>query len=225
MKNNSTAGRTFTSLQAAYRFLTETGFYLHPTVPGTLLARAGVQKIDSKSRPAKYDSQYWSLAWELMIDLAQQRCKHDPNLQPPRSAGIASNFQAKFETIETPKSDGAKANQRPQKPVASTELRRHPTRRFIEVPFGEKDLAKDLGARWEPQVRKWYVPTGIKRRLFRWPDALLPPELCAISFSSEKAIKPLRRSKTLGANRSVVSSDKINKVLDERLAFLLDKLD
>lgn len=28
---------------------------------------------------------------------------------------------------------------------------------YLEVPFKEKDEAKRLGARWDPNMKKWYV--------------------------------------------------------------------
>lgn len=40
---------------------------------------------------------------------------------------------------------------------------------FLRVPFAEKDEAKQAGARWNPKARKWYVPAGADRELFkRW---------------------------------------------------------
>nr|WP_232102429.1 DUF5710 domain-containing protein [Stutzerimonas stutzeri] len=30
----------------------------------------------------------------------------------------------------------------------------------MKVPFAEKDEAKALGARWDPQAKVWYVPEG-----------------------------------------------------------------
>ena len=33
-------------------------------------------------------------------------------------------------------------------------------RSILEVPFSEKDEAKRLGAWWDPQLRKWFVPAG-----------------------------------------------------------------
>ena len=39
----------------------------------------------------------------------------------------------------------------------------------LNVPFAEKDEAKQLGARWDPKRRKWYVPPGVDAALFaRW---------------------------------------------------------
>ena len=44
----------------------------------------------------------------------------------------------------------------------------------LNVPYAEKDEAKDLGARWDPDLRKWFVPEGSDIRPFsRWfePEA------------------------------------------------------
>ena len=45
---------------------------------------------------------------------------------------------------------------------------------YLAVPFGEKDEAKKLGARWDAAMRKWYVPHGVDIHLFNrwWPEAL-----------------------------------------------------
>ena len=42
-------------------------------------------------------------------------------------------------------------------------------RTFLAVPFGEKDEAKALGARWDKAVKRWYIPSGVSPALFeRW---------------------------------------------------------
>ena len=39
----------------------------------------------------------------------------------------------------------------------------------LNVPFREKDQAKALGARWDPELKKWFVPKGADERPFqRW---------------------------------------------------------
>ena len=39
----------------------------------------------------------------------------------------------------------------------------------LDVPFAEKDEAKSLGARWDPQAKVWYVPEGKEAAPFaRW---------------------------------------------------------
>lgn len=40
---------------------------------------------------------------------------------------------------------------------------------YLNVPFSEKDEAKALGARWDKNARKWYVPAGIPLEQFsKW---------------------------------------------------------
>jgi hypothetical protein len=40
---------------------------------------------------------------------------------------------------------------------------------YLNVHFAEKDDAKRLGARWDPEARKWYVPAGRDVAAFsRW---------------------------------------------------------
>ena len=38
---------------------------------------------------------------------------------------------------------------------------------FLTVPFAEKDQAKNLGARWNAERKKWYVPTGVDLAPFK----------------------------------------------------------
>ena len=40
---------------------------------------------------------------------------------------------------------------------------------IINVPFAEKDEAKALGARWNPEAKKWFVPDGVAQDKFtKW---------------------------------------------------------
>lgn len=39
----------------------------------------------------------------------------------------------------------------------------------LNVPFSEKDQAKALGARWDGELKKWFVPAGQDDKPFaRW---------------------------------------------------------
>ncbi|MEX5632720.1 DUF5710 domain-containing protein [Parafrankia sp. FMc2] len=54
-------------------------------------------------------------------------------------------------------------------------------RRWLDVPYAEKDLAKAAGARWDARARRWYAPRPDIPALARWaarPDlpVLLPGE-------------------------------------------------
>ena len=40
---------------------------------------------------------------------------------------------------------------------------------ILEVPFSDKEQAKELGAWWDPELKKWFVPKGRDPRPFeRW---------------------------------------------------------
>ena len=39
----------------------------------------------------------------------------------------------------------------------------------LKVPFNEKDQAKALGARWNAELKQWYVPQGVNSTPFeKW---------------------------------------------------------
>lgn len=45
---------------------------------------------------------------------------------------------------------------------------------YLDVPFPEKDMAKSLGARWDSQVKKWYVPEDVSIDQFQqWLPAFM----------------------------------------------------
>ena len=66
----------------------------------------------------------------------------------------------------------------------------HKTNRtYLNVPFKEKEEAKKSGARWDPEVKKWYAPRGVDPEpLNRWYKTdihaniiIAPPLYLAIS--------------------------------------------
>ena len=64
---------------------------------------------------------------------------------------------------------------------SSTPGRATPARVYLDVPYSEKDQAKQAGARWDPKARRWYDPRPDTPALQRWaarPDVpdLLPGE-------------------------------------------------
>ncbi len=57
--------------------------------------------------------------------------------------------------------------------VVAAQPARPLARRWLDVPYSEKDEAKALGARWDPQARRWYAPTpAVGAATGRW--AALP---------------------------------------------------
>ncbi len=52
-----------------------------------------------------------------------------------------------------------------------------PARAYLDVPYAEKDQAKELGARWDQAARRWYDPTPPTAGLNRWTAGAPIPEL------------------------------------------------
>jgi uncharacterized protein DUF5710 len=53
----------------------------------------------------------------------------------------------------------------------------------LRVPFPEKEQARQLGARWDPRQKLWYVPEGVDPAPFKqWLPQTLEPNLRAASY-------------------------------------------
>lgn len=50
-------------------------------------------------------------------------------------------------------------------------------RHWLDVPYGEKDLAQRCGAWWDPAAKRWYAPRTGMRGLERWAAKPELPEL------------------------------------------------
>jgi len=43
---------------------------------------------------------------------------------------------------------------------------------YLNVAYKDRDLAKRLGAKWDPSVRRWYCPAGSPlAKIFTWRKA------------------------------------------------------
>ena len=61
---------------------------------------------------------------------------------------------------------------------------------YLDVPFKDKDKAKQLGARWNAERKSWYVPDGIQITAFeKW----LPKHSGAESIKSNLPAKSTTR--------------------------------
>jgi len=74
---------------------------------------------------------------------------------------------------------------------------------YLEVPFNDKDEAKALGARWDPQRRKWFAQSLVDREALRkWPEAGLATATPHRPRQIEKSF-----SATLGKRKSSEALD------------------
>lgn len=50
--------------------------------------------------------------------------------------------------------------------------RKSATKHYLNVAYKDRDLAKRLGAKWDPSVRRWYCPVGSPlSKIFSWRKA------------------------------------------------------
>lgn len=87
------------------------------------------------------------------------------------------------------------------------------TMTLLDVPFAEKDNAKALGARWNPQLKKWYVPQGNALEPFaRWlPAGIqqasgLPSQEQGGDYQQVAKLQGIPLSQLLSQVRTVVSN-------------------
>jgi uncharacterized protein DUF5710 len=53
----------------------------------------------------------------------------------------------------------------------------------LQGPFEEKSQARQLGARWDPAQKGWYVPNGVQAAPFdQWRQAALQPTIRAQEY-------------------------------------------
>lgn len=65
---------------------------------------------------------------------------------------------------------------------------------YLDVPFHQKDVAKALGARWDPAARKWYAPAGVELMRFdAWLPASAPPAPAVAAAGQSAGAAPAGR--------------------------------
>lgn len=48
-------------------------------------------------------------------------------------------------------------------------MARKTAKKYLNVKYADRELAKRLGARWDPSVQRWYCPVGAPlATIFKW---------------------------------------------------------
>lgn len=48
-------------------------------------------------------------------------------------------------------------------------MARTTAKKYLNVKYADRELAKRLGARWDPSVQRWYCPVGAPlATIFKW---------------------------------------------------------
>jgi len=62
---------------------------------------------------------------------------------------------------------------------------------YLEVPYGQKNDAKKLGAQWDGSARRWYVPDDLDPKIFaEWLPPLQTDQAPAVKNSAMFEITP-----------------------------------
>ena len=79
-------------------------------------------------------------------------------------------------------------------------------KRYINVAYKDREMAKRLGARWDPSVKRWYCPPGSAlAKVYSWRKA-----------SGTSAPAPAALDSTFGS----VAAAKSAQARDGQLSFL-----
>lgn len=75
---------------------------------------------------------------------------------------------------------------------------------FLNVPYAEKDQARELGARWNPTRKRWYVPNGVALEPFaRWLAKDGEPAAAGSASASDASTRDTRAAKLVTGARYV----------------------
>lgn len=56
--------------------------------------------------------------------------------------------------------------------MTQTKAAKPMVKQYLNVAYEDRDMAKRLGARWDPSVRRWYCPKGSTlAKVFAWRNA------------------------------------------------------
>lgn len=67
------------------------------------------------------------------------------------------------------------------------------TKQFLHVAYEDRDLAKRLGARWDPSVRKWYCTKGSAlSKIFDWRAAPRTPSASSALAAASRLSPPVQ---------------------------------
>eukprot|EP00746_Dinoflagellata_sp_MGD_P165521 gnl/MRDRNA2_/MRDRNA2_94845_c0_seq1.p1 gnl/MRDRNA2_/MRDRNA2_94845_c0~~gnl/MRDRNA2_/MRDRNA2_94845_c0_seq1.p1 ORF type:complete len:401 (-),score=96.43 gnl/MRDRNA2_/MRDRNA2_94845_c0_seq1:136-1338(-) len=144
--------------------------------------------------------QNWS-RWYYDLSLAQQKYLGNLNAKILKSPelqdrfGIIKDSPKKRNAIEMQETPAKKAKETPAKKAkGEDEASVHPT--YLHVPFASKDEVKALGAMWDKESKKWYVPSGQSLDPFKlWmPKDVVPEEkrcYLAVPFAQKDEVKAL----------------------------------
>ena len=122
------------------------------------------------SMPDKKERAYFDVPYEQRQEAKALGCKWDKDskkwfISEATPERIEAMEKAGFKTVEV--------EQKNLESVQKNENAETKQKTLLSVPFEEKDLAKELGAKFDRETKSWYVPEGMELEPFkRWKPTL-----------------------------------------------------
>ena len=122
------------------------------------------------SMPDKKERAYFDVPYEQRQEAKALGCKWDKDnkkwfINDATPERIEAMKKAGFKTVEV--------EQKNLESVQKNENSESKQKILLSVPFEEKDLAKELGAKFDRETKSWYVPEGMDLEPFeRWKPTL-----------------------------------------------------
>lgn len=116
--------------------------------------------------------------------IQEEQVARDPNstqedLSAAREARVTAetNMVLNDADIQRRVAEHEKQEQQQKGPEKSQAQKEPQERKYINVPFREKDEAKALGAKWDRKEQSWYVPPSVEVAAFAKWDKPVTPEM------------------------------------------------
>ena len=191
------------------------------------------------SMPDKKERAYFDVPYEQRQEAKALGCKWDKDnkkwfINEATPERIEAMDKAGFKTVEVQKN---------LESVQKNENAETKQKILLSVPFEEKDLAKELGAKFDRETKSWYVPEGMDLEPFeRWKPTLQHEKMwIKAPFEMHEQIKELGAKYDANAKcwyvpenvdlkpfESLKQDLEINKVQSEKtdtpIAFFVEKM-
>lgn len=192
------------------------------------------------SMPDKKERAYFDVPYEQRQEAKALGCKWDKDnkkwfISDATPERIEAMEKAGFKTVEV--------EQKNLESVQKNENAETKQKTLLSVPFEEKDLAKELGAKFDRETKSWYVPEGMDLEPFeRWKPTLQHEKMwIKAPFEMHEQIKELGAKYDANAKCWFVPENvdlkpfenlkqdlELNKVQSERtdtpIAFFVEKM-
>nr|BCU00359.1 DUF1738 domain-containing protein [uncultured bacterium] len=120
----------------------------------------------------------------LAVWLADYATEAEAQSQAERLAAINSHAPIQAATNDRPALAAKETVAEPERAQAQAAHRT-----YVEVPFKEKEQARELGAKWDRQEKSWYIPDGVDKEPFaHWLNPA--PKVEAAESTQERSEAP-----------------------------------